>query len=96
MQKIDKQPGDDKTVLHELAAMLTTSPAESLRRHRADLIRTADTGERALTRRIAFAAWIMADGGIDGDQYAEDNSQIRMEDRRNRRFEIAAFAGFTS
>ena len=36
---------------------------------------------------------VLADGGINCDEYAEEISDMEMEDRRSRRFEIAAFAG---
>ncbi|MGI9457507.1 MAG: PVC-type heme-binding CxxCH protein, partial [Aeoliella sp.] len=65
IERVDSQVGDEKTVLHELAVMLTQSTAEHLRTYRADFVRMAATANRGLTRRIAFAAWVLADGGID-------------------------------
>lgn len=65
IERIDAEEQDDKTVLHELAVMLTQAPATELLAHRGDLVRMATSGKRALTRRIAFAAWVLADEQID-------------------------------
>ena len=65
IRRMDKQAGDDKSVLHELATMLQRFPREQLRAHRADLEAMIATGERPLTRRIVYASWVHAEGDVD-------------------------------
>ncbi len=65
IRRLDHSGGDDTGVLLELGRRLTTTPARDLRAKRPVLEDVATGAQRAATRRVAFAAMVIADGGWD-------------------------------
>lgn len=65
IKRLDRRDGSDASVLHELAEQLTTAPPKDLKSKRIALQQVATGSQHALTRRVAFAAIVIADGALD-------------------------------
>jgi putative heme-binding domain-containing protein len=62
MERLDQ---DDGGVLHQLALQLTTSSPQELQLQRSVLKQIANGDQRAMVRRIACAALVVAEGALD-------------------------------
>ena len=65
IERLQRVDSSDASVLHELAVQLTTAPSRDLKLKRTGLEQVATGSQHALTRRVAFAAMVVADGGLD-------------------------------
>ncbi len=63
--RLDQSDGEQTSVLGELALRLTTASPRDLQPKRDGLEEVASSARRPLTRRAAFAAVVIADGGWD-------------------------------
>ncbi len=65
LRRLDRVDGTDASVLHELAVQLTTAPSQDLKSKRIVLRQIAAGSQHDLTRRVAFAAIVIADAALD-------------------------------
>lgn len=80
LSALDKKGEASEATINELTPLLLQTPADQLKAKRAGLEQVAHDSQLPLTRQVAFAALVTADGGIDPAWTAAQGESPRLAD----------------